>query len=241
MESDKAYRADICLGTATDTGDASGQTTAERSAAHVTMADVGRALARFLGPVAQIPPMVSAVKVGGERLYRLARAGTIVERPPRRVIIHSLRLVEYRSGSGMSAPRVTVDILCSKGTYIRVLAEDVARELGTVAHLGFLLRTRAGGFSLSQAYTVEEVESRGWETCLFSPSRAVDSIQAVLITDQAALAVRRSGLLLGVDRPSSAGLYRLETSSGDLVAVAQLDSRGLWRAKKVFPSESVEG
>ncbi len=235
IESDKAYRAEVVFGTATNTGDAFGQTVSASPARHLTAAGLDALMRSFLGVITQIPPQVSAVKVGGERLYRLAHAGIEVERPSRRVFIHDLNLVVFRPGSDREAPVAIIDVACSKGTYIRTLAEDLALAAGTVAHLGFLLRTRSAGFRIEQALTVEEVEDRGWESCLLPPSQALSRIPVVRITGTQAGNVRRGGLLSGIEPPGDEGLYRLETPEGDLVALAERHGDGRWRTKKVFP------
>jgi tRNA pseudouridine55 synthase len=147
-EAPKAYAAVATLGTTTTTQDASGEIVEER-AVDVTEDEVRAALKRFTGDIEQIPPMVSAVKIGGERLYRKARRGESVERPPRSVTIHSLELNAF---DGLNAQ---LDVTCSGGTYVRTLIHDLGHELGCGAHMSSLRRTGSGGFALVEAVALD--------------------------------------------------------------------------------------
>jgi tRNA pseudouridine55 synthase len=148
----KEYEAEIHLGIETDTEDVTGETITVADASNVTEADVLRALDSFRGAVMQTPPMVSAVKVGGERLYKLARKGLTVDRSPRRVEIYDLRLLSFEPGQ---RARLRVRVLCSPGTYIRTLAADLGRSLGTGGALAALTRTRVGPYRLEDAEPIE--------------------------------------------------------------------------------------
>jgi tRNA pseudouridine55 synthase len=152
----KRYLATIAFGAETDTLDASGTVTATADAAGLDEAAVRGALAGFLGPQQQVPPMVSAVKLGGERLYAKARRGESVERVARPIVIHALELVDFTAGG---QPQATVAVTCSGGTYVRVLAADLGRALGTLAHLAALRRTAAGRFDERDAHTLAELEA----------------------------------------------------------------------------------
>lgn len=151
LESDKTYLARVSLGSRTSTGDAEGEVIATSEPAGVGVGDFEAVKSRFLGPILQVPPMYSALKHEGRRLYELARAGTEVERAPRQVHIHALdfRLDE----EGLIEATVT----CSKGTYIRTLVEDLAAALGQCAHLAGLRRTCVGPFSSARMWTVDEL------------------------------------------------------------------------------------
>jgi len=154
LDAPKAYRATLVLGTATDTGDADGAVIA---AADVPMPDGHRlrdVLASLTGPIEQRPPMYSALKRDGRPLYELARRGVEVERAPRRITIHRLEAASWHDG------RVEFEVECSKGTYVRVLGEDIARALGTVGHLGALRRLWVSPFDPRAMVTLEQVE--GW-------------------------------------------------------------------------------
>lgn len=152
LEADKHYRAVLQLGVTTTTGDPEGEILATREV-DTSRAEIEALLPRFTGEIEQVPPMHSALKHQGRPLYEYARAGIEIERPPRRVQIRALELVEC------DPPRVVLDVQCSAGTYIRTLAQDIGAALGCGAHLTELKRTAAGGFRLDQAHTLAELEA----------------------------------------------------------------------------------
>ena len=159
---DKEYRATIRFGFATDTGDLTGTPlTSPTSTAQLNDAAIERALAAFRGPITQIPPMYSAKKIGGVKLYDMARRGEQIERQPIAIEIKHLSLV-----TPLDNEECTIRVTCSSGTYIRTLAEDIGKHLGLGAHLTSLRRTRAGNCDLSRAYTLEQladlVEAGRW-------------------------------------------------------------------------------
>lgn len=172
----KRYVAQLLLGTRTDTGDVTGAVleTADVPPG-ITAEAVRGVLPQFLGESEQLPPMYSAVKVNGQPLYKAARAGKTVERKPRKITIHSLTLLES------PAPNVyTLDVLCGKGTYVRVLLEEIAAALGTVGTMQALRRTEAGVYTLAHAHTLDEVQQAkdgGTLDALLTP---VDSVFAHL-------------------------------------------------------------
>lgn len=151
---EKEYVADVVFGASTTTQDAAGDVLDERDASAVTEAVVGAVLDRFRGAIEQRPPMVSAVKVGGERLYRKARRGEDVERPARTVTIHELELISFDPGV---RARARLRVVCSKGTYIRTLGADIGEALGVGAHVGALRRTRVGAFGEDEAVVPDAV------------------------------------------------------------------------------------
>ncbi len=151
----KSYRTTAILGAETDTQDAAGVVVSEGDASYVTRELLEQALCAFEGEISQVPPMVSAIRHRGQRLYQLARAGDVVERQPRPVRIHSLQLVEFQPGHRVTA---ILDVDCSKGTYIRTLCSDVGRSLGCGGHMASLVRTRIGKFRVEDAVSPEEVE-----------------------------------------------------------------------------------
>ncbi|MDB5970752.1 MAG: tRNA pseudouridine synthase [Hydrocarboniphaga sp.] len=140
LEGDKHYHASVVLGISTTTGDGEGQERARSDASTVIREDIERVMPRFRGSISQIPPMYSALKQQGQALYKLARTGLEVERPPRDVHIHKLDILSFEPG------RLELDVVCSKGTYIRTLAEDLAAAFGQQAHLGGLRRIGAAPF-----------------------------------------------------------------------------------------------
>ncbi len=153
-DSDKSYRAGFRLGLTSDTLDIWGECSPQ-CVVKVSHSELERVLERFRGEIEQIPPMYSALKVGGQKLCDLARKGIEVERKPRKITISRLELLEFDGQNGV------IDVDCSSGTYIRSLCDDIGRALGTGAVMTELCRTRACGFDISQAVTVEELRGEG--------------------------------------------------------------------------------
>lgn len=149
-DKDKVYRAEITLGIVTDTEDNHGNVL-KVCKVNSTYEEIYSAIMSFVGSYSQIPPMYSAVKVEGKKLYELARAGITIEREPRKITIHSINIIEIKGDKAI------FDVMCSKGTYIRTLCSDIGEKLGCGGHMSFLVRTRAGRFELSNALTLEEI------------------------------------------------------------------------------------
>lgn len=154
LEADKGYRATLQLGLTTTTGDGEGEIQQRREVS-VTPDALEAACAAFRGPIAQLPPMYSALKHQGRALYELAREGITVERQPRDVTIHALDIVEWQPEAAL----LVVDVRCSKGTYIRTLAEDIGERLGCGAHLAALRRTASGPVDVARSVTLEQLEA----------------------------------------------------------------------------------
>ena len=218
LDADKTYRAVMQLGVVTTTGDPEGEVMATRSVA-VSRSEFEAVLPRFRGEIEQIPPMHSALKHQGRPLYEYARAGIEIDRPPRRVAIHRLDVVEW------SPPRVVIDVQCSAGTYIRTLAQDIGAALGCGAHLSALTRLASGGFSLADACTLDELESlpaaqRGAR--LLPVDSLVAHLPAVSLDEAGitALCQGRHPELLG----APAGLVRVYDMTGRFVGLAQSDA-----------------
>lgn len=152
MDSEKTYVATMQLGAATTTQDASGEVT-NKAEVQVSQAQIEQTIQSFIGEIMQIPPMYSAVKVDGKKLYTLAREGIEIERKPRKVQIHGIQILDI----DMQAAMVRMEVTCSKGTYIRTLIHDIGEKLGCFAHMTDLVRTKSGGFTLDEAYTCEEL------------------------------------------------------------------------------------
>lgn len=155
---DKTYAATIVLGRETDSQDADGEVVAEVDASHLDEDTVCRALKAFMGTIQQVPPMVSALKVGGERLHEKARRGEVVEREPRTVTISDLVLEDFTPGE---RAEVRVLVTCSPGTYVRTIAHDLGRALGVGGSLSHLRRLANGGFGVDEAMSLDEVRERG--------------------------------------------------------------------------------
>lgn len=152
LDADKTYEAELLLGVSTDSGDAEGVVTATAEV-NLTPADIARVLPQFTGDILQVPPMHSALKRDGRPLYELARQGITVDREARPVSIHAIELLEF-AGS-----RLRLSVSCSKGTYIRVLAQDIGAALGCGAHLTALRRTRVGDLVIDGAMTLAQIDS----------------------------------------------------------------------------------
>lgn len=148
----KEYRAVLTLGKSTDTQDSTGKVLRQQPVPELKQADVEDALKRFTGEIEQVPPMVSALKVKGQKLYRLARQGKEIQRSPRRVIIDRLQLESFKP------PDIALSVACRKGTYIRTLCEDISNALGCPGHMSYLRRIRSGGFSIEQAVSMEKLK-----------------------------------------------------------------------------------
>ncbi|MCI5604423.1 MAG: tRNA pseudouridine(55) synthase TruB [Clostridia bacterium] len=171
--SDKRYTAELVLGMTTDTQDAEGEVLTE-CAVNVTAEEIENAVKSFVGEIEQVPPMYSAIKQNGKKLYELARKGIEVERKKRKIKIYEINIlsidtVEYR---------VKIDVLCSKGTYIRTLCEDIGMKLGVGAYMNTLRRTMTGPFALSDSYTTEQLREMNEEGTLEAALIAADSMFA---------------------------------------------------------------
>ncbi|TAK35081.1 MAG: tRNA pseudouridine(55) synthase TruB [Chloroflexota bacterium] len=233
----KRYCAQVVLGTTTDTYDAEGQVTSQTGRSDYPVEEIRRALDRFRGPIEQIPPMYSAVKKEGKRLYQLARAGHEVERAPRRVEIFRIDLLTY------DPPVLVIDVECSKGTYIRSLAHDLGQVLGGGAHLGHLVRTRSGPFEIQDALTLEllaDAFAQGYWTELVYPlDEPLLHWNAIILGEERAAALRNGRAVPMLAVPPDARACRAYSTDGEFLAVVRPDMEtGTWRAEKVFAASS---
>ncbi len=153
LDSTKRYQTTIYLGHSTTTGDVEGEVLLEQAAPALTEEQIKQVLDKFIGDIQQVPPMYSALKKEGRPLYELARKGIEIEREARPIHIYAIQLLSFTENS------ITLDVTCSKGTYIRVLGEDIAQALGTYGHLTYLYRIKTGHFDLIPEYTIEYLES----------------------------------------------------------------------------------
>lgn len=206
IEGQKNYRAELRFGVRTDTGDDSGTVIAKSELCVLSTAEIETVLQKFLGKQQQIPPMYSAIKKDGQKLYQLARQGIEVEREARTIIIHDLKLIKNNANS------LILDVVCSKGTYIRTLLEDIAAELGMHGTMSFLLRKQVGNFYLSEAKTLEEITSAP-QAYLLPVELAVKEMPELVVNDKQALRITQ-GVKTTV-RNVVDGKYRLKTINGD--------------------------
>lgn len=211
----KEYLATALFGVATDTLDADGAVLT-RVPMDITSEDVEALVPRFTGAISQIPPMVSALKRDGRRLYELAREGEVIDRDARPVEIHELEIL---SVGVPPYPEVEFRVVCGKGTYIRSLADDMASALDGSAHLTFLRRTRIGSLRASNGVTIEDMQN--WEDYFLTPAQGVADLPSVTVDDETVTGVRNgvrfvAGPIVSgpEDRP-----YRVLDPSGELIAV----------------------
>lgn len=221
LDADKAYDFTIRFGEQTDTLDAEGAVIAT-SDVRPTPEAIDAVLPRFTGPIAQVPPAYSALKVDGQRAYDLARAGEEVTLATRAVTIHALAITE---GSAVSPDEVTLSATVSKGTYIRSLARDIAQALGTVGYVTMLRRTKAGPFTLDSAISLdmltEKAMARNLEAILLPMTAGLDDIPALYVTLDQARALRQGRTLIG-----TAAAPGLNLAIADDVPVALVEAEG---------------
>ena len=245
LDASKEYEFTVRFGAETDTLDLEGKVVAE-SEVRPLLAEVEAVLPRFTGPIEQVPPAYSALMVDGERAYDRARAGEVVELKSRAVTVFALKPLLLRGGVGVGAvaqkrrsiilttptpnpspqeegllEEITLAAHVSKGTYIRSLARDIARALGTVGHVTMLRRTRAGPFSLSQAISLDKLNEVGkgaaLENILLPLEAGLDDIPALTLGPEQASAVRQGRVLTGL--PQHDGLYWARTGNVPLALV----------------------
>jgi len=200
QDTGKSYRARVVFGVATDTLDAAGAVL-ERAEMSLTEQQVVGALGAFLGDIEQIPPMVSAIKIDGRKLYELARAGETVERAARHVRVDELVLEEFVAGA---YPEATIRVDCSSGTYVRTLAADLGTALGGCAHLAELRRLRVGSFRLDEAHSLDEVAA-DIEGVLLTPAAALRDLTEVVADGEVARAVAHGATFAAPALLGSAG------------------------------------
>lgn len=225
LDADKAYSSTFVLGAVTDTGDAEGQVLDVRDASGVTEGDVIAALRLFEGEIEQVPSMFSAIKQDGQPLYKLARQGLEVARKPRSVVIRQLHLRAFRAGG---QAQVDIDLECSKGTYVRSLAEDLGRELGCGAYVSVLRRTRAGPFSIDDAVALpalEALQRAGGageiEKCLLPADTAVGSLPLVRLSESGGFYIRQGQPVMVPNAPRG-GIVRVALHSGEFLGVGEI-------------------
>lgn len=228
MHGTKGYRAVVHLGIETDSYDADGDVTAQTDASHITHADIERVLPSYIGDIQQVPPMYSAIKKDGKKLYELARAGQEIEREARPVTIHHINIVRW------SPPQVTLDVACSSGTYIRSLAYDIGRALGCGAHLAGLIRTRSGAFTLENATALDDLlNDEAWQRHLIAPQQALSDLPTITLTDEDAQEIQYGRMIARTDAAPNTETVMAYMGDGHLLAV--LEKRGIhWKPHKVF-------
>jgi tRNA pseudouridine55 synthase len=222
----KTYTAEVVLGTATSSHDASGEVTGTWNMQRVRLADVRKAARTLTGPIDQVPPMVSAVKVGGRRLHALARDGVEVDRAPRPVTVH-----RFDVSPGLTPGVFPIEVECSSGTYVRVLAADLGTALGGGAHLRNLRRTSIGSLTVGDAHLVDELDA----TLVLSPAEALRDLDQVVVDGEVQQHVARG---LALDRVplgvTGDGPWGLVDDRGRLLAVYEATETDRIRAAVVL-------
>lgn len=220
LDADKRYRSTFCLGVTTETGDADGERIAESDASGLTREQLEQSLKQFEGEIEQVPSMYSAIKHNGQPLYKLAREGKTVEREARQVRVYSIELLGFSAGSSAS---VDVDIHCSKGTYVRTIAEDLGKSLGCGAHVARLHRSQAGPFTDQNAISFDALEAERGEQLaevldhhLLPPDAPVQQMPSLNLPEQSAFYFRQGQAVMDPQVYQTGG-------EGDMVRVFSLD------------------
>ena len=246
IDATKAYRAEIELGVATDTYDASGKVTQTGDPTGISRGQLESALTSYCGLIEQIPPMYSAVKYQGKPLYELARAGIKIERASRPTKIHHLELIDFKP------PVVTIELVCGKGTYIRSLAHDLGQTLGCGANLKSLVRLRCGFFDIKDAVSLPQLEDAFhcgyWQHFVYPVDVVLSHWTAMVVTDTTGQTIR-NGCPLVFESTKGAGYIeqhplvskptenrcRVYTLDGCFLGVLRFNpERRQWQPEKVF-------
>lgn len=217
---DKEYIATIKLGVKTDTGDIEGQVIEEKQVPEISKESANDVLKSFLGPQKQVPPMYSAIKVNGKKLYEYARQGEKIEIEPRSIEIYSIELLE------LGQEQMKIKVACSKGTYIRTLCEDIAEKLETVGTMSALQRTKVGEFDLEKAITVEELENEQIvQNSLITPEQLfINKPEIKLVSEE--LVKFLNGMTLKKENEN--GLYRVYVE-GKFIGIGDISNNRLKR------------
>ena len=233
----KRYRVEITLGVTTTTYDKEGEVVKTGDLHGLTESMVEESLRPWIGQVKQTPPMYSAIKIDGKRLYKLARAGIEVEREARSVDIHDIRIIEFAS------PKLVLEVDCGGGTYIRSLAHDVGEALGCGGHVADLVRLLCGGFTAEESVTLEQLEEAGdgpdgWQKHLHPVDRVLQDLKSITLDRQAEEQLRH-GQAVTLRRPEIEAGYleecRAYNSEGVFMALVRFDQpNNSWQPAKVF-------
>ncbi len=239
LDADKRYLSEFTLGRRTTTGDSEGTSVYERPTEHIKLTDIERVLAQFRGPIEQLPPMHSALKHKGQPLYKLAHQGIEVERQKRTVTIHGLDVLSFDN------PRLEVAVSCSKGTYVRTLAEDIGEALGCGGYVSALRRDGVGPYELADAWTLERLEwlaQRGAEELdrsLLPIDGALLLMPRIDLSSESSFYLERGHAVL-VPRAPTAGLLRLYDDLGRFVGVGEVLSDGRVAPRRLFRADPAQ-
>ena len=224
----KEYIAGLRLGVSTDTQDITGNTL-KSSNSLPSRAELEQALGAFKGEISQIPPMYSAIKVGGKKLYELARRGESIERKPRKITIDMLDIIGENDGDYI------LDVVCSKGTYIRTLCNDIGDALGCGGCMSSLRRVKAGAFSIEQAHTIDEIQAAAnngeLDASLISVDRLFSAYPALTVSDTAEKKMC-NGNIIKLTSPN--GIYRVYSQTGAFLLLGEVADNKLKTIKSFF-------
>ncbi len=239
LNADKAYTSTFVLGVETSTGDAEGEVLASRDAGAITEQRVAAALSQFRGEIEQIPSMYSAIKHQGTPLYKLARSGQEVERKARSVTVYELDLLAFRQGE---KAEIDVSLRCSKGTYVRSIAEDLGRVLGCGAHVSVLRRTAAGPFDESRMVSMITLEAlkqneahAEMDALLLPLDAALGELPMVRVSAAGGFYIRQGQAVLVPNSPCS-GMVRVGLESGEFLGIGEILDDG-----RVAPRRLIAG
>jgi len=243
LEGRKRYRVDITLGAVTETYDAEGTIEITGSVDGLSRPEIELCMQTFIGEIQQIPPMYSAVKVDGKRLYKLARSGKYVARQPRLITIYDIHVLDFHKSS------LTLMVDCGKGVYIRSLAHDLGQKLGCGGYVSDLERVACGSFYKSEAVTLQDLEAKdrygaiGWVSCVEPIDFVLQGLKPVVVSDSA-----KSRLVDGmsveldyeIESDSTSEVFRAYDPLGRFLAIVHYDSsNGLWKPTKVFNEKQI--
>lgn len=242
----KTYEAEMVLGTATTTEDQSGDVVAEKPVEHpISRDEIVAALQQWTGRIEQIPPMYSAVKVRGKRLYEYAREGITVDRPKRHVTVYESELLDDRETFSGERVSFSIRVRCSKGTYIRTLVVDIGHTLGYPAHLARLVRTSSGSLTLQDCFSLAEVENmvdrHTLQAHLLPMDRGLSSLERITVDEKTASKMA-NGAVLPLRKGMAENLFSVYNEDGTLIAVYRRHpgKSGWMKPDKVFATKEFD-
>ena len=245
LESDKVYESTFRFGETTDTADADGEVIARSDASFLTAKQVEKALERYRGDIEQMPPMYSALKKNGQPLYKLAREGIEVEREKRHVSVYELTLLEFRPGNPAEAD---VRVSCSKGTYVRSLAQDLGSDLNTGGHVARLRRTQAGPFTIQQSLSLDTLEQERGEGraeqldhYLLPVDAPLDGVNKLVLDDTSGFYFLRGQAVMATEvyRIGDEGdTVRVFQASGEFLGTGEITDEGTVAPKRLISSRT---
>ena len=233
LDSDKQYQVSCQLGVVTDSGDSDGNVLTTSPVPAFTEQDLLDLIPTFIGEQDQVPPMFSALKYQGQPLYKLARQGIEVERKARRITIYDIKLLS------ITAESFTLDVRCSKGTYIRTLVEDISHALGCGGHVSMLRRTAAAGYQIERAVTVEQLEHlaqqglQSLDAILLPTEGALPDWPTISVSDDMVIALR-FGQTIKVDQSFESAQVRLFDLNNKFLGLGEMSEQGIVAPKRVF-------